>query len=601
MNINLWRMRNYLKSNSYLFEILVIVIFIFAAIIINLQMIRYGLTGLGDVRWHITWVQHFYQHLAEGIWYPRWLAGTNFGYGSPTFVFYPPFPYYVGSFFKFIGLSSQQTINTLFSLPIFLSGLTFYLYGYQKWGKFASFGGALCYMLSPFLIGSIYSGGLSTVWAIPWIPLGLYLTEKALEEWKYGLFLSFFIFIVSLTHTPSLLIYTITWSIFIGYQFVNKRWQNVVIVIVFASLGLGMASIYLLPALWEKQFVNIDYQLGSKGGFLMLQISDLMKSKNDVIFKNLVSTLVFCLISCWCWRNNKILIKNIIGWLIFLLVVFFFITNFSEFIWLQSQTLLRVQRSTRLFPLFYFGEAVLAAIAIKGILRLKWKWRFFPLVIIASIYLTNFHYGMKITRKSPGLNMPTKGKVFIKEWMEIALFDPYSDRLIDAVEYRPLLKDAEFVLEIREITKVKDGIITPYTEGGKPYFPVPKIGQPKFSVVNGDALINIEQWLSYERKFDVEANTSATIKLRTYFYPAWRLYLNDKLYPIQMAEDGTILFSLNPGSYQFKLVYKITNSFLLGIIMSILSFFSLVIFVFYCQKQQYLMNIISKAPESEVK
>ena len=50
MNINLWRMRNYLKSNSYLFEILVIVIFIFAAIIINLQMIRYGLTGLGAVR-----------------------------------------------------------------------------------------------------------------------------------------------------------------------------------------------------------------------------------------------------------------------------------------------------------------------------------------------------------------------------------------------------------------------------------------------------------------------------------------------------------------------------------------------------------------------
>ncbi len=63
-------------------------------------------------------------------------------------------------------------------------------------------------MLSPFLVGSIYSGGLSTVWAMPWIPLGLYLTEKTIEKWKYGLFLSFFIFIVPLTHTPSLLIYT---------------------------------------------------------------------------------------------------------------------------------------------------------------------------------------------------------------------------------------------------------------------------------------------------------------------------------------------------------------------------------------------------------
>ncbi len=594
MNINLLIIHNYFKSKNYLFEILVIVIFLLATVIINLQMIRYGLNGLGDVRWHITWVQHFYQHLAEGIWYPRWLAGTNFGYGSPTFVFYPPFPYYVGSFFKFIGLSSQQTMNTLLSLPIFLSGLTFYLYGYHKWGKFASFGGALCYMLSPFLVGNIYSGALSTLWAIPWIPLGLYLTEKALGQSKYGFFLSFFIFIVALTHTPSLLIYTIAWSIFIGYQFLNKRWQNVVIVIIFASLGLGMASLYLLPALWEKQLVNIDYQFGSKGGFLMLQVSDLIKSGwNDIIVKNLASILVFCSISCFCWRNNKIQIKNIIGWLIFLLIVFFFITNFSEFIWLQSKTLLRIQRSIRLFPLFDFGQAALAAIAIQGILGLKWKWRFFPLIIISSIYLTNFHYGMKITRQSPGLNMPTKGKVFIKEWMEIALFDPYSDKLIDVPEYRPLLKDAEFVPDVRET--YKDGTPIPYIEGGKAFFPVPKIGQAKISVVNGDALINIEQWSSYERKFDVEANTSSIIKLRTYFYPAWHLYLNDKLYPIEMAEDGTILFRLNPGSYQFKLIYKITNSFWLGIIMSIVSIFSLVlvIFVFYWQQ--------SKTPESEVK
>lgn len=597
MNINLSRVNNYFKSHNYLFEIIVIVIFILVTIIINLQMIRYGLNGLGDVRWHITWVQHFYKHLAEGIWYPRWLAGTNFGYGSPTFVFYPPFPYYVGSFLKFIGLSSQQTMNALFSLPIFLSGLTFYLYGYHKWGKIASFGGALCYMLSPFLIGSINSGGLSTIWAIPWIPLGLYLTEKSLDQLKYGLILSLFICIVALTHTPSLLIYTIAWSIFILYQFLNKPWQNVAIVMIFAGLGLGIASFYLLPALWEKQLVNIDYQFGSKGGFLMLQVSDLIKNAgNDIIVKNLASIVAFTLISCFCLRNNKIQLKNIISWLVFILIVFFLITNFSEFIWLQSQTLLRIQRSGRLFGLLYFGEAALAAIAIKGILELKWKWRFFPLIIIASIYLTNFGYGVKITRQSPGLNMPTKGKVFMKEWMEIALFDPYSDKLIDVPEYRPLLKDKEFVPGIRE--RYKDNAPIPYIEGGKAFFPVPKIGQAKISVVNGDALINIKQWLSYERKFDVEANTSSIIKLRTYFYPAWHLYLNDKLYPIEMAEDGTILFRLNPGSYQFKLIYKITNSFLLGIIVSIVSIFSLFVLFFYLKQKKYLMNRISKTGES---
>ena len=99
MNINLLIIHNYFKSKNYLFEILVIVIFLLATVIINLQMIRYGLNGLGDVRWHITWVQHFYQHLAEGIWYPRWLAGTNFGYGSPTFVFLSSLPILCRFFF----------------------------------------------------------------------------------------------------------------------------------------------------------------------------------------------------------------------------------------------------------------------------------------------------------------------------------------------------------------------------------------------------------------------------------------------------------------------------------------------------------------------
>jgi hypothetical protein len=34
----------------------------------------------------LTWLRHFYAQRGEGIWYPRWIAGTNSGYRSPTFV-----------------------------------------------------------------------------------------------------------------------------------------------------------------------------------------------------------------------------------------------------------------------------------------------------------------------------------------------------------------------------------------------------------------------------------------------------------------------------------------------------------------------------------
>ncbi|MBD2078390.1 hypothetical protein [Leptolyngbya sp. FACHB-17] len=83
-----------------------------AAIVIAWKMIRDGVNGLGDLSWHMTWIQHFAMQLTENV-YPRWLAGANYGYGSPTFVFYPPLVYYLGASFRLLGLNIQQTIAAL--------------------------------------------------------------------------------------------------------------------------------------------------------------------------------------------------------------------------------------------------------------------------------------------------------------------------------------------------------------------------------------------------------------------------------------------------------------------------------------------------------
>lgn len=274
------------------------------------------------------------------------------------------------------------------------------------------------------------------------------------------------------------------------------------------------------------------------------------------------------------FRQDKTEITNTLSWVAFLLIVFFMITNWSEVIWQSSPSLLRIQRSSRLFGLFYFGGAALCAITVKGMLQLKWQWRIFPLIILLSILLTNFHYGYKLTRQSPGLHSPTKGTVFIREWMETAFYEPYSDKLIDVPEYRPLLKNATYSPTIRE--RYSDSG-KPYIEGGTAYFPVPKIGEPKISVVSGEASIDIEKWASYERKFKVTATENSIIRIRTYYYPAWRLYVNQQSYPLTMSEDGTIQFEVRPGSYEGKLLYQSTTSFMVGIALSITSMIDLVI------------------------
>ncbi|NJM98631.1 MAG: hypothetical protein HC800_17065 [Phormidesmis sp. RL_2_1] len=163
-----------------LLDVGIVLILLLATVAINLRMIRYGLNGIGDSRWHLTWLQHFSKQLFEGIVYPRWLAGTNFGYGSPTFVFYPPLVYYLGAGLKALGLTFEQMVNTLFSGAIFFSGISFFIFGRSYWGRFPSLVGALAYMLSPGIMYLTNGGGLAGLYSFVWSPLILYFTHRSI-------------------------------------------------------------------------------------------------------------------------------------------------------------------------------------------------------------------------------------------------------------------------------------------------------------------------------------------------------------------------------------------------------------------------------------
>ncbi|NJM86378.1 MAG: hypothetical protein HC847_03335 [Hydrococcus sp. RU_2_2] len=200
-------------------------------------------------------MQHFSKQIAEGIWYPRWLAGTNYGYGSPDFVFYPPLVYYLGSFLRLSGLDIQKTIATLFLLASLGSGFSFYLYGRTKWGKITSYLGALAYMTSPYLVLNIYTrGALAEAFALIWIPLGLLLTDKAIAQPRWRVILAIFFGILALTHMPSLLVYLIFW---LGYTLCfllfRHSWKAVVTTLCSAIVGLGTISFLFTPCIVRKK------------------------------------------------------------------------------------------------------------------------------------------------------------------------------------------------------------------------------------------------------------------------------------------------------------------------------------------------------------
>ena len=527
--------------SPYLLDAGIIILLVFVAVVLNWRMIRNGVIfGSTDLWIHLNWLQHFSKQIFEGIWYPRWLAGTNYGYGSPTFVFYPPLVYYVGSVLKIIGLNANQTIVFLYWLASFGSGLNFFIYGREVWGKIAALTGALAYMTAPYIaFDSYYRGALAETFSLAWIPLGLWLTNKAILQQKRGIVgLTIFFAILALTHVPNLLIFTIIWLFYTLSFLFKQSWKSVVTTIASSLIGFGLVSFYLLPALLEQSLVSVNKMRQVSGGFkanLLLGGLDHMNSVADRFVEPLfliqllvIFVIVTVCIACFYGHNNS-KISEVLTGIIFMMILGFMMTYPSVRIWDSSRILQMIQFPWRIMGFFSLGVAIICAIAISGISQIKLRKQVIVILTIIGIILGNGFGYYIVSKLLPGFNNPddvtsiiiqnpelmprkTKSMVELFDKVKKALYDPFTDKLIDVFEYRPLLKN---------------GLSAPD----------PVIGEPQVSVVSGKAEIQIQQWGSYERKFNVTAEEVSDLRVRTYYYPAWHLYVDKKYYPLEISDD----------------------------------------------------------------
>lgn len=558
-------MENFSKNWPYFLKIaLIFLILSLGVIISNFKMIQDGLNGMTDLRWHSLWILHFSSQLAEGIWYPRWLSGVNYGYGSPTFVFYPPFTYYLGSGLKFVGLNVEQSIIVLFCLSLFFSGYFVYLYARTKLGLIASLIAALIYMTAPYLAFNTYwVASVSVAMGIALVPLGFWLTEKAMNKTKWSFPLALYWTILALTHLPTLLLCAVVWIPHTLLFLLWRPWKIVVKNIVAIGLGLGIASFYIIPAVLEQRFVNINAMKQVGGGFQNMMFGaglSLIPSKFDlslsqIFIQQLIAIIIVGILSLIFLRNDQKYFENSRYWLIFSLILAFMMTTWSWPIWATSSTLQKIQAPWRLLHLFSFGEAILCAILIDKIIHYKQRIK---LVIVISmtmlILLTNFAYVYKLSRKFPTFHQPGRANLKHLEPTRKALFEGYTETLMDVAEYRPLLED------------------------GSPS-PDPLLNQPRISVTQGQGTIDLVKWHSDQRVFDIDVTEKSTINIRTYNYPAWHLYVNQNRLPIETAQNGTINFQLTPGFYRVKLIYQWTSALILGSILSLISFTLLILFI----------------------
>lgn len=471
--------------------------------------------------------------LKDGQFPVRWVP--DFRYGEPLYNFYAPLAYYAGSAIHSLGFSFLSTTKILFGLGFILSGISMFFLGKQLFGRLGGLFSAVLYIYAPYHSVDVYvRGALSESWSLIFFPLiflfSLNLSQKFDKK-------NFALLVLSLaglffTHnimTVLFLPFFLLWIFFLIWR--EKNIKVAKYLILSTILGFSLAASFLLPAFFEKDFVQSKYLLSGyfdfRGHFVAIPQffstfwgygASLWGSKDDMSFQvGVIHWVVLVLslsLAIFYKKDKKIFYLNLFLALLFLISLFMQ-HNRSAPIWEAFYILAYTQ-----FPWRFLGISIFLVSLLGGslaiLLKDKFKLSLFALVpIIIVMYATYFHpdsyYYDSIDSHYISSQILSRDDKLPKDYLPI------------------------WVKEIKFET-----ITQPYAKKGK------------------IEVSNFEK-RSSSAKFDVKVLEDSEIEVPITYFPGWEVYANDKKISLEEPSRlGLILFKLPKGEY--KVNFKFANT-----------------------------------------
>ena len=219
---------------------------------------------------NLTWAAQFADQFRAGIIYPRWLPQSFDNLGSPTFYFYPPIGFWVDALvsvatFNTLSVSYRLSLSSL--LLLWASGLAMHawLRGTTP-SPHAALYGALAYMAAPYhLLDHYYRGAYAEFAAYAVLPLVMLAVRRTAEGWRFGpAFLAVAYAALPMAHLPTSLLISVTaLPLYVLYRawLLGAAGPALGFLIrcgLGGALGLGLAALYLLPALGLQDWIPTD-------------------------------------------------------------------------------------------------------------------------------------------------------------------------------------------------------------------------------------------------------------------------------------------------------------------------------------------------------
>lgn len=487
-----------MKRSSEWFLITLALILASAALLLPLWL-QGGSQG-HDLFHHLLSGHYFAQQLWQGEIYPRWLMAMNGGFGSPTFFFYPPLPYYVSALFAGPQAPLHDAITPLLwsaGLALLLSGLFAYLWLRSFASPLRALAATLLYLALPYHLGmDLYARfALAEFWAFVWAPLILLGQDLANQRSRKGLpLLTLALALLAFSHLPSLLLM----MGLITLRALLQAWRSrilfpIQLVATAQVLGLVMAAILLLPALLDQGAISMELMRGGMFDFRRNFLDRLPSGWGDWRFRGHLAwqsmLTMGLLLVAWAAtrepRHPELLMWGIIGTVSFLMML-----PLSEPIWHLLPPLQRVQFPWRCNLIL--ALATVAVVALGTPVDRSWQWVWWGLLLVTLVS------SLAYVAYSPLTQAPRKDMI-----------ESEFDSKRSAREYRP--------------SQVPISLFTPTLLAWKGEF------QPPVTTEQPGAAWKIIRWQPRWLELDVKAQQPTKLILHQYDYPGWQARLDDSL------------------------------------------------------------------------
>jgi 6-pyruvoyl-tetrahydropterin synthase-like protein len=244
-----------------------------ATLVIAPYLLR-GYTVGHDIGLHASWWLDISALWRQGILYPRWSELAYYGYGEPTFVFYPPISLYLGGMLTSL-LPFRVVPGVYVWLVLVLAGFSFFHLCRQFLDARYALLGAVVYVMNPYHLLQVherYSFAELLISALlPLLVLAIYRLD---EPGGHRIAIAALLFaVIALTNMPGTVVGSYSGFAFVMGMMLAQRPKRLAAKLLMAAvLGAGLAAFHLLPSWYEQRWVlaSIHPMTPPEGQFVRL-------------------------------------------------------------------------------------------------------------------------------------------------------------------------------------------------------------------------------------------------------------------------------------------------------------------------------------------